>query len=273
MTSQNPFVTVFTSNYNKSKYISETIESILNQSYSEFEYIIVDDCSEDKSWDIIQSYAKKDNRIRAYRNEANCMIVETRNRGLKLSSDNSKYFIIIDSDDVATPDRIQTQIKFLEEHPEYGLVGSDAIIIDEDSKSIGYREYPHTDTEIRDNIVRFNPFTQSSITLRKEVIEEIGLYDEQWIVCQDYDYWLRVGKDWKLQNLEEALIKYRLSGSQAKSTHLKETVQNTYLIQKKAIKEYGYNDNFKSKIFRFFLRISLIYPKIAYFFYKKFLIS
>jgi glycosyltransferase involved in cell wall biosynthesis len=268
-----PFITIFTPNYNKSKFLPETIESVLNQTYTNFEYIIVDDCSTDNSWEIIQSYVTKDNRIKAYRNELNCAIVETRNRGLNRSSDDAKYFAIIDSDDVASPDRIQYQVEFLEENPEYGLVGSDSIIIDENSQKIGYRTYPHTDAEIRKKIVRFNPFTQSSITIRKEVVREIGPYDEQWKVCQDYDYWLRVGKDWKLRNLEDPLIKYRLSSSQVKITHLKETVQNTYRIQKKAIKEYGYKDNFKSKIFRFSLKISLIYPKIAYFFYKKFVVS
>ncbi len=268
-----PFITVFTPNYNKSDFLSETIESILNQTYSNFEYVIVDDCSTDNSWEIIQSYASKDNRIKAYRNELNCAIVETRNRGLNHSSDDAKYFAIIDSDDVATPERLQSQVKFLEENLEYGLVGSDAIIIDEDSQKIGYRTYPHTDAEIREKIVRFNPFTQSSITIRKEAIREIGPYDEQWKVCQDYDYWLRVGKDWKLQNLEEPLIKYRLSRSQVKSTHLKETIQNTYRIQKKAINEYGYKDNFKNKFNRFLLRVSLLYPKIAYVFYKKFIVT
>ena len=183
------------------------------------------------------------------------------------------YFAIIDSDDVATPERLQSQVKFLEENPEYGMVGSDVIVIDEISQKIGYRAYPHTDAEIRKKIVRFNPFTQSCITIRKEVIREIGPYDEQWKVCQDYDYWLRVGKDWKLQNLEEPLLKYRLSSGQVKSTHLKETIQNTYRIQKKAIREYNYKDNFKSKIYRFLLRVSLLYPKIAYVFYKKFMVS
>ena len=268
-----PFVSIFTPNYNKSSFLAETIESVLNQTYPNFEYIIVDDCSTDNSWEIIQSYAAKDKRIKAFRNELNCAIVETRNRGLNHSSDDAKYFAIIDSDDVATPDRLQSQVKFLEENPDYGLVGSDTTIIDEDSQKIGYRTYPHTDAEIRKNIVRFNPFAQSSITIRTVVIREIGPYDERWNVCQDYDYWLRVGKEWKLKNLEEPLIKYRLSRGQVKNTHLKETIQNTYRIQKKAIKEYGYKDNFKSKIYRFLLRISSLFPKIALIFYKNFMVT
>ena len=268
-----PFITVFTPNYNKSKFLVETIESVLNQTYTNFEYIIIDDCSTDNSWEIIQSYAAKDDRIKAYRNELNCEIVETRNRGLNHSSDDAKYFAIIDSDDVATPDRLHSQVKFLEDNPEYGMVGSDVIIIDENSQRIGDRIYPHRDEEIREKIVQFNPFTQSSIIIRKAVIREIGPYDEKWKVCQDYDYWLRIGKDWKFKNLEEPLLKYRLSSGQVKNIHLKETIQNTYRIQKKAISEYGYKDNLKSKFVRSLLRISLIYPKIAYIFYRKFVIA
>ena len=80
-----PFITIFTPNYNKSKFLPETIESVLSQTYTNFEYIIVDDCSTDNSWEIIQSYAAKDNRIKSYRNELNCAIVETRglNKQLK----------------------------------------------------------------------------------------------------------------------------------------------------------------------------------------------
>ena len=92
-----PFITVFTPNYNKEKFLPETIESILNQSYRNFEYIIVDDCSTDDSWAIIQKFAKKDTRIKAYRNESNLKIVKTRNKGLTLSSKDAKYFAIIDT--------------------------------------------------------------------------------------------------------------------------------------------------------------------------------
>jgi hypothetical protein len=105
--------------------------------------------------------------------------------------------------------------------------------------------------------------------MRKKVVEEVGLYDEQWNVCQDYDYWLRVGLNWKLENFEIPLVKYRLSSSQVKLAQLKETIRNTYLIQKKALNEYEYNDNIFNKFYRFMLRLSFIYPKFAYYVYKR----
>ena len=130
MSNKTPLITVFTPNYNREKVIHETIESILNQTYSNFEYIIIDDGSTDNSWDLIQKYANQDERIRAYRNKRNLKIVKTRNKGFKLSSPNAKYFAIIDSDDVALSKRLEVQVRFLETHPEYGLVGSNKYLID-----------------------------------------------------------------------------------------------------------------------------------------------
>jgi glycosyltransferase involved in cell wall biosynthesis len=264
-----PFVTVFTPNYNKSKFLEETIESVLQQTYGNFEYIIIDDCSTDDSWDIINKYAFKDDRIKIYRNDENMKIVKTRNKGFQLSSNNAKYFAILDSDDVSTPNRLENQIKFLEENPQYGLVGSNTIIIDEESKEIGYRNYVLSDLEIRKVITRINPIAQSSVLIRKKAIQEVGLYDEKWHVCQDYDYWLRIGINWKLKNISTPLVKYRLSKNQVKITNLKDTIKNTYLIQKKALKEYKYDDSFYNKFYRSMIRLSFTYPKFAYFIYKR----
>ena len=263
-----PFVTVFTPNYNSSRYISETIESIINQTYSNFEYIIIDDCSTDNSWQIIQEYAKKDNRIKIFRNQKNLHIVRTRNKGFKLSSPDAKYFAILDSDDVALMNRLEVQIKFLENHPSHGLVGSNILVINEDSHIIGFRRYPLTDDEIRKKITRFDPIAQPSVTLRKEVIKEIGEYDIKWKVTQDFDYWVRVGVSWKLANINEPLIKYRLSKTQAKRMNLKETLQNIYKIQKKAVELYGYRDSLYNKLFRVFFKLFSSFPQFIYLIYK-----
>ncbi len=264
-----PFVTVFTPNYNKAKYLQETIESVLHQTYENFEYIIIDDCSTDDSWDIISKYASKDERIKAYRNNENLRIVKTRNKGFQFSSKEAKYFAILDSDDVSTLERLEKQVNFLEENPRYGLIGSDLIVIDEESKEIGYRKYASSDLDIRKVITRLNPIAQSSVLIRKQAIQEVGFYDEKWSVCQDYDYWLRIGINWKLKNFDKSLIKYRLSRTQVKITNLKETIQNTYLIQKKAIKEYNYDDSIYNKFYRLILRLSFSYPKFAYFIYRR----
>ncbi|MBN1216004.1 MAG: glycosyltransferase [Candidatus Lokiarchaeota archaeon] len=268
MDKSQPFITVFTPNFNKSEFILETIQSILNQTYTNFEYIIIDDCSTDESWNIIQNQAKKDNRIKCYRNKINLRIVETRNRGFRYSSPDAKYFSIIDSDDVADKKRLEYQINFLEKNKDYGMVGSNAIIINEKSKIVGYRNYPSENEKIKKIIARINPFTQSSVTLRKKVIKEIGLYNKKWFVCQDYDYWLRVGIKWKLKNLNKPLIRYRLNTNQVKNKFLKETLLHTLEIQKKAILLYGYKDSLYSKINRIFLKLLISFPRLSLIIYK-----
>jgi len=263
-----PFLTIFSPNYNNCKFLSETIESIINQTYSNFEYLIIDDGSTDDSWEMIQKYAKKDKRIKILRNEKNLGIVKTRNKGFKKRSQKSKYYAIIDSDDVSSLNRIKIQISFLEKNQDYGLVGSNAILIDENSNIIGYRRYPLNDNEIRKKITNFNPFAQSSVMIRTAVMDQVGYYDENWNVCQDYDYWLRIGLNWKLANINQPLIKYRISKTQVKFTNLKETIRNTYLIQKKAISKYGYKDKLYNKIIRIFLKLFLLFPKLFYYIYR-----
>ena len=268
----NSLITVFTPNYNNAQFISETIESIIYQSYSNFEYIIIDDCSTDNSWNIIQKYAKIDKRIKAHRNDKNIGAVKSRNKGFKYSSKDSKYFAIIDSDDVALVNRLKLQVNFLEKNPRYGLVGSNVIIIDKNSKILGYRKFPSEDKEIRKVITRYNPFVHPSIMLRKEVINKIGYYDDKWEVSQDYDYFLRVGRYWKLKNFKKPLIKYRLSANQVTKTRVKDTIVNTYKIQKKAVKNYGYYDSFFNKIFRiFFTSFYYIIPQLLYSSYRLFI--
>jgi len=170
MNTYNPFVSVFTPNYNNSKYLSETIESILNQEYSNFEYIIIDDYSTDQSWELIKNYAKKDSRIKCFRNGRNLGIVKTRNKGFKYRSSKSKYYAIIDSDDISLSDRLKIQVDFLEKNQDYGLVGSNALIINEESKIISYRKYPTKNNQIKKLITLMNPFAQSSITLERTAL-------------------------------------------------------------------------------------------------------
>lgn len=266
-----PLVTIFTPNYNKSNYIDETMDSILSQTYSNFEYIIIDDYSTDNSWEIIQNYAKLDKRIKIFQNNKNLGVVKTRNLGFSKRSSKSKYFAIIDSDDVSLPNRLKIQVNFLENNPNYGLVGSSTLIINDNSKIIGFRKYPSMDKDIRKKITRFNPFAQSSVIIRTEIIDQIGLYDERWKVCQDYDYWLRVGMNWKLANLDKPLVKYRININQIKSTHLKETIENTYFIQKKAIDSYNYQDGIINRVYRIIFRCSILYPKFLYVIYNFFI--
>jgi len=229
----NPLVSVIMPNYNNEKYLAEAIESILNQTYKNFEFVILDDCSTDNSWNIIQNYAKKDNRIKAFRNKKNLKIVKTRNKGFELMSPTSKYIAIFDSDDVSMPERLEKQIAFLEKNPDYGLIGTHTYIINESSEIIASRKYETDLKKIIKNMLKKSPVAQPSVMVRTSVLEDVGHYNEKYTRCQDYELWFRIAKSFKIGNLDEFLIKYRVSKTQGKSTHLKETLKFTIDIQKK----------------------------------------
>ena len=108
--------------YNAEKYIVEAVDSILNQTYSDFEFIIIDDCSTDASYEILQSYAAKDNRIRLFKNDVNKKLPKTLNFGI--SQAKGKYIARMDADDISLPERFAKQIKFMESHPEIGVCGT-----------------------------------------------------------------------------------------------------------------------------------------------------
>ncbi|WP_371803575.1 glycosyltransferase family 2 protein [Candidatus Lokiarchaeum ossiferum] len=266
-------VTIFTPNYNGSKYIAEAIESILNQDFVDFEYIIVDDASTDNSVAIIQEYATKDSRIRFFKNKENFGITKTRNLGFSLRSSKSKYFAILDDDDISLPNRISMQVRFLEKNLSYGMVGSNVIIIDENSKILGYRYYPQKDEDLRKAILKHNPFTQSSVMLRCSSIIEVGNYLLEWNGTEDYDYWLRLGVNFKFANIYEPLVKYRLSSTQIKTKYLKQTINNIYHIQKKAINELDYKDTLLTKLYRQVFNIFRIFPNFMYFFWRRSVIN
>ena len=138
-----PLISVVMTAYNSEKYISDTIESILNQTYKNFEFIIIDDASIDNTWKIISKYAKKDIRIRAFQNKSNQKVSYSSNKGIKKSR--GKYIARIDSDDWAYPYRLKLQYDFMEKHPEVGISGGIMEICDEKLQPVVLRKYSLTD--------------------------------------------------------------------------------------------------------------------------------
>jgi glycosyltransferase involved in cell wall biosynthesis len=218
--------------YNSQRYLSEAIQSILDQTHTNFEFVIVDDCSEDESWQIASEFASRDDRIKLFRNPSNLGIVKTRNRGFTQSNPQHRYLAIMDSDDISLTHRLEKQIAFLESHPDHALVGGNTLIIDETSREIGSRRYPSQDREIRRVITRYNPIAQPTAMLRRSALQQVGMYDERYPRCQDYDLWCRITARYKAANLDEYTIKYRVSETQGKTVHLRDSLIYTIRIQR-----------------------------------------
>ena len=202
-------ISVIMSVYNGEKYLVQAIDSILNQTYQNFEFIIIDDCSTDNSSHILQEYAKKDSRIKIIKKEKNIGIkgfIENLNLGISIAK--GKYIARMDQDDVSLPERFQKQVDFLENNPEITLVGAQLNLINEQNKITGeaIAALQHRDIvkRITSQIQLFHPV----IMFRKD--QNIQ-YREKFLYCEDYDLYLNLitqGK--KLANLNEKLLHYRI---------------------------------------------------------------
>jgi glycosyltransferase involved in cell wall biosynthesis len=228
-----PFVSVLMPAYNPGRFLREAVESVLAQTYPSFELVVIDDASKDGSFELLESYAARDPRVRVFRQPQNSGIVAARNRAFQMARPDARYFAILDSDDVALPDRVQQQVAFLEAHPDHALVGGHTLIIDEHGAPLGIRRYPTDYARICSVIARYNPIAQPAVMLRRSVIEELGAYSQDFPRCQDYELWLRIASRHPIANLDRPVIRYRISQSQGKRTHLRETLALTLALQRR----------------------------------------
>ena len=228
-----PFVSVLMPVYNPGRFLAEAVDSVLAQTYPAFELVIIDDASNDGSSEQLAAYTARDPRVRVFRQPANMGIVAARNRAFREASGDSRYFAILDSDDLALPDRLERQVAFLEAHPDHMLVGGHTLIVDEAGRSLGIRRYPVAYAQICAVITRYNPIAQPAVMLRRSVIDALGGYSPEFPRCQDYDLWLRIAAQHPIANLDVPVIRYRISASQGKRTHLRQTLALTLALQRR----------------------------------------
>lgn len=194
---------------NVERFLAESIQSILGQTFTDFEFIIVDFGSTDKTKAIISSYAAKDSRIRLHE-ISSCGLAEARNAGCSLAR--GQYIAIMDADDISVPDRLMLQAAFMQEHPEVGLLGGVTECIDATGASLPIRshDFPYEDGEIRAALAVRCPFCQPTVLIRKDAFVLAGGYRRVFAQAEDYDLWLRISEHFQCANLKESLLKYRI---------------------------------------------------------------
>jgi glycosyltransferase involved in cell wall biosynthesis len=252
--SSTPLVSVVMPVYNAGKYLPQAIESILNQTYKNFEFIIVDDCSTDNSKKILLEYAKKDKRIKLIFNKKNSGVAFNYDRAIRLAK--GEFIAAMESDDISSNYRLEKQIKALLESKDLCLVGSDIFIINENNKIVAKRIYPHSDFDIRKMIIFKSPFAQPSVMFRRKVYLKTNGYDKKYKNAMDYDLWFRFINYGKVLNLAEPLLYYRVHANQSKSKSLKNQLKETIIIQKKYIFKKDY---FSIYAFLNFIGLNLLY--------------
>lgn len=212
----NPKVSVIMPVYNGERFLRESIESVLNQSFPDFEFIIINDGSRDNSLNIIKEYAEKDSRIKIIDQE-NTGIVGALNNALKISK--GEFIARMDADDISEKERLEKQYDFLQKEKAY-LCGTWAKIIDENGRETGQKfNYPKKKwLQNKFYLIRGNPFIHPSVMFRRKIYDEKkdnnnDLY-QNYKHIEDYELWTRIIPKYKSINIQEYLLKYRIHQNQ-----------------------------------------------------------
>ncbi len=219
-----PLVAVLMPVFNGEAFLGEAIESILNQSFRDFEFIIINDGSTDRTSSILHRFELADHRVRVYHQE-NRGLIASLNRGCRLAR--GKYIARMDADDVAFPYRFERQVDFLEQNPRVGLVGGAVEVINCGGVPIHRLSYPVQDQKIKDTLSSYNCFAHSTIVMRTEAFRVLNGYRRAFLFAEDYDLWLRMAERYELANLPESVLQYRVHIDQVCLRNIKQQVIST----------------------------------------------
>ncbi len=248
-----PMVSVIMPVYNTAPFLKEAIESVLTQSFSDYEFLIIDDASTDGSLDIIKNF--KDERIKIILNENNLGIIATRNKGLELAK--GKYIAKMDSDDVSLPSRFEKQVDFLEKHPEVAIVASKLSLINENGIDKGYwHEDIHATSaeEIKRTMPVINCVGQSTVMMRADIVKKTG-YNKNYKYNEDWGLWLDVlNAGYQIAKLDEVLVRYRVhSNSSSSSANMAGVPKNLGRFKKAYLKQQFQKGKFSKITFVVFI--------------------
>ncbi|PTN10481.1 glycosyl transferase family 2 [Mangrovibacterium marinum] len=192
--------------YNGEQYLNDAIQSVLNQSYPNFELVIINDGSTDRTEEIIQ--AIRDPRIRYYRNQTNLKLIKTLNFAITVCS--GEYIARMDADDICAPTRFEQQIAYMTKHPDCGVCGSWARIIDAQNQKTGRIKNPVSNPVIRASLLFTPAILHPSVMVRADILKKFQ-YNQNALHTEDFDLWIKIAKDPEVEfhNLPEFLLDYR----------------------------------------------------------------
>ncbi len=226
MNMENPLVTVLMPVYNGEKYLREAIESILNQTFTDFEFLIINDGSTDNTKEIILSY--NDKRIRYIENETNIKLIDTLNKGIKLAK--GKYIARMDCDDISLPKRLEKQVDFMERNPDITVCGTHLKTIGSGIASVW--KTAETQEEIICNMLFNSPMNHPTVVFRKEELGDYLYYSKDYPHAEDYELWFRLSERFKLANLDSAQYLYRIHSEQVTSKFDKIKIESANKVRK-----------------------------------------
>lgn len=230
-----PKISVVMPVYNRQAYLDDAITSIVNQTYNDFEFIIVDDASTDKSLNIINFHSNTDERIFVLNNKNNLGIAKTRNIGIDAAE--GKYIAFMDSDDISHPERFQRQVNYLDKHPEIGVLGTQCAYISENGRITSTHLAPLTPIEIRWSLISKSTMINSSIMARSEIFKYHGFKHNDLVAGSDYELWARVSDKFQIANLPDVLLYVREHPKRISKQFRNNQQINAFEIIRKRVKD------------------------------------
>lgn len=219
-----PMVSVVMSVFNGERFLREAVESILGQTFRDFEFVIINDGSTDSTDSILDSYERTAPGVRVYHQE-NRGLIESLNRGCGLAR--GKYIARMDADDIALKDRLMQQIEFMEKHAGVGVLGGAVEQVDATGRRLPTVHFPLDHADIVSTLAYACPFSHPAVVIRKEVFVSVGGYRTAFVDAEDYDLWLRMAERCELANLEAVVLKYRIHLNRVSHRHMQQQMIST----------------------------------------------
>lgn len=249
----NPKVSVVICTYNRAQYLPQTIESVLAQSFQDFELIIIDDASTDNTQTVVEKY-NSDSRIRYIKNNTNLGLGKNRVESTK--NVRGEYIAIIDSDDYwVDVNKISKQVDFLDKNKKVGVVGTFGKIIDDKNNIVGKLEYKTNNLDIRKHMLSHHQFLHSSVLFKKEAFTKAGGYDATLSPAEDFDLILKIGTEYELANLPENTTYYRVHSENSSSNDRQKRTHHAKLHLKVIKKFKDFYPNYFPALIKSYLRI------------------
>lgn len=232
----NPALTVIMPAYNAQAYLGAAIASVLGQSFSDLELVIVDDGSTDATLELARGV--DDPRVRVL-TQPNQGAGEARRAAMAAAR--APIVACADADDLSRPTRFAVQMAFLAAHPDHVLVASQLALLDDATGAItGRTRYVQSDEDIARRLLLFNPIPQPSVMFRLDAYRAAGGYTATYPTAEDYDLWLRMHRFGRYHVLDEPLVDYRIHASQSKARSTKRQLLDTIRVKHNAVRQYGY---------------------------------
>lgn len=257
MSDSKQLVSVVIPAFNAESYLREAMDSVLCQSYDNIEVIIIEDCSTDNTLSLARDIEKTDSRVKVVQNDHNMGVSANRQRGIELSVGN--YICWQDADDISMPDRIAHQVKFLDRHPDVGVVGGFITFFD-DKGDKATRTYAEDDSILRNTIFRYNPVAQPASMMRRSSLKEVGGFNPEYSLSEDLEMLFRIGEKFKFGNIQEVILRYRQSSTSLTAANLRQMEQSALKIRGNYKNNSAYAYTYFDSLYNIAQRLSLYMP-------------